>query len=127
MMDKVKIIIKTQDGYKQKLEGDTLICFTVNQVKEFLSGQAESIDASEMYIGDKIPELLFSQIIGSLVVSFIEQATDKKMITAYNLHAVAQVLEAKSKELSDTRTEQEMKDSMEYALEQYLETMLSEE
>lgn len=34
-MSKVKVLIEHEDGHKQELNGDTVICFTVSKAGEF--------------------------------------------------------------------------------------------
>ena len=43
-MSKVKVLIEHEDGHKQELNGDTVICFTVSKAGEFLNGKAQLID-----------------------------------------------------------------------------------
>lgn len=100
MTSNVKVTIEAVDGYKQKLSGDTLICFTVSQAREFLDGKAELIKADAAYIGAKIPEPIYAQILESLVASMVEKYSDGKVRAAFNFHEIAELLEAKSKELS---------------------------
>lgn len=50
-MRKVKVLIEHEDGHKQELNGDTVICFTVSKAGEFLDGKAQLIDAQAAFIG----------------------------------------------------------------------------
>lgn len=125
MTSEAKVTIETRDGHKQELKGDTLICFTVSQAGEFLCGKAKMIEAQAAYIGIAIPEPIYAQTLGSLVASTIEKSSRGKVQAAFNLHYIAEILEAKSKELSGRATDQEKKEEMAETLEEFFKTILS--
>lgn len=125
MMSEVKVTIETQDGHKQELSGDTLICFTVSKAGEFLEGKAQLIDAQAAFIGKEIPDTIYAPTIGSLVASLIERSTEGKMRATYNLHKVAQILEAKSEERVGKTTKQEMEAELHRTMEEIFKSVLS--
>lgn len=61
-MNKVKVLIEHEDGHKQELNGDTVICFTVSKAGEFLDGKAQLIDAQAAFIGAEKSPPRFTRI-----------------------------------------------------------------
>lgn len=120
MTNEVKVTIEHEDGHKQELNGDTIICFTVSKAGEFLDGKAQIIDAQAAFIGRAIPDPIYPHTIGSLVASTIEKSSGNAVRAGFNLHMVAQILEAKSKEIKSSLTEQEKKDAFNQAMEELL-------
>lgn len=59
MTSEVKVTIEHEDGHKQELNGDTIICFTVSKAGEFLDGKAQIIDAQAAFIGRAIPDPIY--------------------------------------------------------------------
>lgn len=88
-MSKVKVLIEHEDGHKQELNGDTVICFTVSKTGEFLNGKAQFIDAQAAFIGREIPAPIYPDTIGSLVASTIEKSSGNAVRAGFNLHMVA--------------------------------------
>ena len=119
-MSKVKVLIEHEDGHKQELNGDTVICFTVSKAGEFLDGKAQLIDAQAAFIGREIPAPIYPDTIGSLVASTIEKSSENAVRASFNLHMVAQILEAKSKEVKSRLTEQEKKEAFNQVMEELL-------
>lgn len=118
MTSEVKVTIEHEDGHKQELNGDTIICFTVSKAGEFLDGKAA-------FIGRAIPDPIYPHTIGSLVASMVEKSSSGKVRAGFNLHAIAQVLEAKSKEIKSSLTEPEKDKAAEDAFKKFLEAVLS--
>lgn len=116
-MSKVKVLIEHEDGHKQELNGDTVICFTVSKTGEFLNGKAA-------FIGREIPAPIYPDTIGSLVASTIEKSSGNAVRAGFNLHMVAQILEAKSKEVKIGLTEQEKKDAIDKTVEEILKAVI---
>lgn len=125
MTSETKVLIEHEDGHKQELNGDTVICFTISKAGEFLDGKAQIIDAQAAFIGRAIPEPIYPHTIGSLVASMVEKSSDGKARAGFNLHAIAQVLEAKSKEIKSSLTEPEKNKAAEDAFKKFLEAVLS--
>lgn len=123
-MSKVKVLIEHEDGHKQELNGDTIICFTVSKAGEFLDGKAQIIDAQAAFIGRAIPDPIYPHTIGSLVASMVEKSSSGKVRAGFNLHMVAQILEAKSKEVKSGLTEQEKKDAIDKTVEEILKAVI---
>ena len=123
-MSKVKVLIEHEDGHKQELNGDTVICFTVSKTGEFLNGKAQFIDAQAAFIGREIPAPIYPDTIGSLVASTIEKSSGNAVRAGFNLHMVAQILEAKSKEVKSGLTEQEKKDAIDKTVEEILKAVI---
>ena len=119
-MRKVKVLIEHEDGHKQELNGDTVICFTVSKAGEFLNGKAQFIDAQAAFIGREIPAPIYPDTIGSLVASTIEKSSGNAVRAGFILHMVAQILEAKSKEVKSGLTEQEKKEAFNQVMEELL-------
>ena len=124
MTSEVKILIEHEDGHKQELNGDTVICFTVSKAWEFLNGKAQLIDAQASFIGKAIPDPIYSHTIWSLVASMIEKSSKNAVRAGFNLHMVAQILEAKSKEVKSGLTEQEKKDAIDKTVEEILKAVI---
>ena len=125
MTSEVKATIEHEDGHKQELNGDTLICFTVSRAGEFLNGKAQLIDAQAAFIGRAIPDPIYPQTIGSLVASIIEKSSGGRIKAAFNLHEVARILEEKSKELSGKASEKEKEAELHKAIEEFMKAVLS--
>lgn len=123
-MSKVKVLIEHEDGHKQELNGDTVICFTVSKAGEFLNGKEQLIDAQAAFIGREIPAPIYPDTIGSLVASMIEKSSKNAVRTGFNLHMVAQILEVKSKEIKSGLTEQEKKDAINQTMEELLKAVI---
>ena len=123
-MSKVKVLIEHEDGHKQELNGDTVICFTVSKAWEFLNGKAQLIDAQVSFIGREIPDVIYAKTIGNLIASLIEESGKNAVSASFNLHTVAQILEAKSKEFKSGLTEQEKKDAIDKAVEGILKAVI---
>ena len=107
MTSKAKVTIETPDGPKE-FTADTVICFTVDKAREVLTGQVKVIKANAAYVGLEILGPIFADTVGALVGDTVEKVSSDKVRAAFNLHEVAQILEAKSKALKKDLTEQEM-------------------
>lgn len=125
MTSKVKVLIEHEDGHKQELNGDTVICFTISKAGEFLDGKAQLVDAQSAFIGNAIPDPIYPHTIGSLVASIVEKSSSGKARVGFNLHAIAKELEAKSKEIKSSLTEPEKNKAAEDAFKKFLEAVLS--
>lgn len=125
MSDKVKVTIEMPDGIKEEFYGDTVICFTVEQAKEFLNGRAKMITANAVHMGMEIPEPIFAPTIGSLVGEVIEKnpSSRDKITKAYNLHEVSRILETKSRKLRDDATPEERENAMDDAIKNLFEAL----
>lgn len=106
MTSKPKVTIETPEGPKE-LTGDTVICFTVDKARDFLSGKVKMVEANAAYIGLEVPEPIFADTVAALIGDTVEKVNSNKVRAAFNLHKVAQILEAKSKALKEGLTEQE--------------------
>lgn len=106
MTSKAKVTIETPDGPKE-FTADTVICFTVDKAREVLTGQVKVIEANAAYVGLEIPEPIFADTVAALIGDTVEKVSNNKVRAAFNLHKVAQILEAKSKALKEGLTEQE--------------------
>lgn len=106
MTSKTKVTIETLEGPKE-LTGDTVICFTVDKARDFLSGKVKMVEANAAYIGLEVPEPIFADTVAALISDTVEKVSNNKMRAAFNIHRVAQILEAKSKALEEGLTEQE--------------------
>lgn len=125
MTSEVKVTIEHEDGHKQELNGDTVICFTVSKAGEFLEGKAQIIDAQAAFIGRAIPDPIYPYTIGSLVASMIENSSGGKVKAGFNLHRVAQVLEDKEKEIKGSLSEPEKNKAAEDAFKKFMEAVFS--
>lgn len=125
MSEKVKVTLEMPGGVKKELTGDTVICFTVDQAKEFMSGRAKLVEAQAVSMGQDIPEPIFAPTIGALVGNYLETSPNSggKVTAAYNLHTVAEILERKSKELREQTTPKEVEDSLQEALKSLFEVL----
>lgn len=121
-MSEVKVLIEHEDGHghKQELNGDTVICFTVSKAWEFLNGKAKIIEAQASFIGREIPDVIYADTVGNLIASLIEKSSKNAVRAGFNLHMAAQILEAKSKEIKSSLTEQEKKDAFNQTMEELL-------
>ncbi len=125
VMGKVKVWIEHEDGYRQELSGDTVICFTVSKAGEVLDGKTQVIDAQTAFIGAEIPDLVFPKTIGSLVASTVEKSSGGRAMAGFNLHGIAQILEAKSREIRNGLTASEKNEAMGDAFKRFFESVLS--
>lgn len=73
----------------------------------------------------QFPDPIYPHTIGSLVASMVEKSSSGKVRAGFNLHAIAQVLEAKSKEIKSSLTEPEKDKAAEDAFKKFLEAVLS--
>lgn len=124
MTSEVKVTIEHEDGHKQELNGDTVICFTVSKAGEFLDGKAQIIDAQAAFIGREIPDPIYPLTVGNLVASMVEKSSDGKVRAGFNLHRIAQVLEDKSREIKGSLTEPEKNQAAEDAFKKFMEAVL---
>lgn len=85
-----------------------------------MDGKAQLIDAQAAFIGREIPAPIYPDTIGSLVASTIEKSSKNAVRASFNLHMVAQILEAKSKEVKSGLTEQEKKEAFNQVMEELL-------
>ena len=108
MTSEVKVLIEHEDGHKQELPGDMVICFT------------QLIDVQASFIGRKIPDIIYAETVGNLVAFLIEKSSKNAARASFNLHMAAQILEAKSKEIKSGLTEQEKKDTFNQTMEKLL-------
>ena len=106
MTSKAKATIETPDGPKE-FTADTVICFTVDKAREVLTSQVKVIEASAAYVGLEIPGPIFADTVGALIGDTVEKVSSNKVRASFELHKVAQILEAKSKALKKDLTEQE--------------------
>lgn len=125
MSEKVKVTLEMPGGVKKELTGDTVICFTVEQAKEFISGRAKTIQAQTVSMGQEIPKLIFAPTIGALVRNYLETSPNSggKAAVSYNLHTVAKLLEKNSEELKKQVTLREVKDSLQEAFKSLFEVL----
>lgn len=125
MSEKVKVTLEMPGGVKKELTGDTVICFTVDQAKEFMSGRAKLVEAQAVSMGQDIPEPIFAPTIGALVGNYLETSPNSsgKVMASYNLHTVAELLEKKSEELREQTTPKEVEDSLQEALKSLFEVL----
>ncbi len=123
-MSEVKVLIEHEDGHKQELNGDTVICFTVSKAGEFLNGKAKIIEAQASFIGREIPDVIYADTVGNLIASLIEKSSKNAVRAGFNLHMAAQILEAKSKEIKSSLTEQEKKDAIDKTVEEILKAVI---
>lgn len=118
-MSKVKVLIEQENDHKQELYGDTVICFTVSNAKEFLNKKAQIIEGQESFFGKEIPAPIYPHTIGCLVVSMVENSSNGKVQAAFNLHMIANILEEKSKEIKREITVQERDEALDNAFAQF--------
>ncbi len=123
-MSEVKVLIEHEDGHKQELNGDTIICFTVSRAGEFLNGKAKFIEAQESFIGREIPDAIYAKTVGSLIASLIEESSSNAVRAGFNLHMVAQILEANSKKIKSGLTEQDKKEALNRTMDEFLKTVV---
>ena len=125
MSEKVKVTLEMPGGVKKELTADTVICFTVEQAKEFMSGRAKLVEAKAVSMGQEIPEPIFAPTIGALVGDYLETSPNSggKVTASYDLHTVAELLEKKSEELRKQVTPKEAEDSLQEALKSLFETL----
>ena len=121
----VTVTIEMPDGIKKELTGDTVICFTVEQAKEFMDGRARILQAQAVSIGKEIPAPIFAPTIGALVGDYLEKSPNSggKVMAAYNLHTVAELLGKKSKEIGRQASPQEVESALEDALKNLFEAL----
>lgn len=119
MNDKTKVIIELPDGTKKEHTGDTVILFTVDQPKELLDSQVKRVDTNIVHAGRKIPAPVFAETIGSIFGNYLETCPNSngKLMAAFHLHEVADILEAKSKELKEQAPPQEVSDRLDHLVE----------
>lgn len=123
MTSKVKVIIEHEDGYRRELNGDTAICFTVSDVKDFLYDKASHVKAQTAYTGDLIPDMILSKTIASLIIDIVENTSRNKTSTSLNFHLLAKELDKKGKEIRNSLTNQEVKDNIKDTFEQLMKTL----
>jgi len=116
MTSKVKVMIEHENGYRKELSGDTVICFSISGAREFTDGKAQHVDSQSAFIGCEIPVSIYPHTIGSLVASMVEKTSDGKVRAGFDLHYIAEILEAESKKIKNSLTDQEKKESLEDAL-----------
>jgi len=121
-MSEVKVLIEHEDGHKQELNGDTVICFTVSKAGEFLNEKAKIIEAQASFIGREIPDVIYAETVGNLIASLIEESSKNAVRAGFNIHMVAQILEAKSRKIKSNLTEQEKKDAIHQVVDEFLKT-----
>lgn len=121
---KTQVAIRTPDGRIQDVKGDTAIVFTIEKAGEYLDGKATMVEASVIYSGVDIPEPIFAETIGSLVASFVEQRSkDNKMVAAYNLYAISQILEAKSEQIRGGAKPEELHKELDRAVKELFDIL----
>ncbi len=98
MTSKGKVTIETPAGTKE-LTGDTVICFTVDRVREFSNSKDETIDASVAYVGLEMPEELFSDLMGALICDAVENTSKNMVMASFRLYSISRILKEKSDEL----------------------------
>lgn len=125
MSEKVKVTLEMPGGVKKELTGDTVICFTVEQAKEFMSGRAKLVEAKAVSMGQEIPEPIFAPTIGALVGNYLETSPNSggKVTASYNLHTVAELLERKSGKLRTQVTPKEIENASQEALKSLFEAL----
>ena len=122
-MSKVKVLIEHEDGRKKEFNGDTVICFTVNKDIKLGDGKVQLANAQIALIGNAIPDPIYGRTVGSLIISMVEKSSSGKVMTGFNLHEIAQILEAKSEEIKNSLTESEKDKAVKDALEKYLKAI----
>ena len=126
MSKKTKVIIEHPDGHRKEATADTVLCFTVDKGEEFMKGKAQIIEAEELFTGKDIPEPIFAEIIGSLLISFVEKRQKNNPVTAaFNLHTISKILEAKSETLMQGTTRDQMENALNVAIENLMKEIFS--
>ena len=125
MTSKTKVTIETPDGPKE-FTGDTVICFTVDEAREFLSHQVKMVEASVAYVGLEIPGPIFADTVGALVADTVKEVSQGDAWAAFRLHKIAQILEEKSEALKEGLTEQEKDRALADAFVKFLKAGRSE-
>lgn len=119
MSNKTKVMIEMTDGTKKEYTGDTVILFTVDQAEELLSGRVKAVKAGIVSAGKRIPAPIFGETIGSIFGNYMETRPNNggKLMASFHLHEVANILEAKSKELKEQAPPQEVSDRLDHLVE----------
>lgn len=124
MSEKVNVTIEIQGKAKKEVTADTVLCFTVEDAKEFLDGRVKVINANEIFYGANIPEPIFAETVGSMLAAFVEtRQKDNPMNAAYNLHTIGQILEKKSEELHRGATPEQKQKALSEATENLLKAL----
>lgn len=125
-MSKVKVLIEHEDGRKQELHGDTVICFTVSNAWEFLNKKAPIVDGQGAFWGKEIPMPIYSDTISSLFASMIKNSSNGKVQAAFHLHMIANILEEKSKEIKREISVEERDEALDNAFAQFFKGIFQE-
>ena len=108
-MDKTAVDIDAPDGTSKVFTGDTAIVFTVSDIEDFLNKKVPQIHADTAYIGEGIPEALFTDVIASLVSSFIENRQKASpAAAALSIHEVGAALLARSQRILDACSREQL-------------------
>lgn len=92
-MGKVEVLI-TSDQSWHKAEGDTVICYTIKNVEDFLKGKTSTLDAGATIMGREIPKEIYELALAALVSSSIKKLNETDRVKAViALHKASQILE----------------------------------
>lgn len=124
MAKKTTAEIKTINGSTHIYSADTVITFAIDKIEEFLEGDEESIQCDVVHIGEKIPEEIFSETLGSLIVELIRsrcKATGKNLLfAACELEDISKLLEKSSEKIVKESTEKDITDFKNAILKEFL-------
>lgn len=109
MTSEVKVTIVAHDGTVNAVTGDTVICFAVSNIMEFLNGKSKGINAQEAFVGNAIPTPFFPTIMATLVSALVKaQKKEKPLEAAFTLYKVSQLLKAESERLQEGITKSQL-------------------
>ena len=124
MTEKTTVEITTISGSKLNYAADTVIAFAIDKIDDFMEGEEESIHCEVAQIGKKIPEEVFSETLGSLIVELVRnrcKATGKSILfAACELEQISRQLNKCSEKITKESTGKDIADFKNAILKEFL-------
>lgn len=109
MENEVKITVRARNQVRE-LSGDTTLCFAIKNIdydKDAPASDGFGMDASIAFIGKGVPDELMADIWAALIARAVEQMSQSKLMTAFNLSEMARHLEKKSEKMLESLNPEE--------------------
>lgn len=117
-MEKAKAVIE-YEGRKTEIDGGLIICFVIDDNGRSQDGQAQELKTKELIVGQKLPDIIYPDLISGLVISAVKKITSGEVWTGLILNYIAEELKDKSREIKNNWTEEDARKTFEEALEQF--------
>lgn len=127
MDEKTTVTIKTANGFTKELAGDTAIVFMVSNVIPHIKKEVKNVDAECAFVGKKIPECIFANIMGSLTGSMIETHIKDPVEALAILHECSEILNEIGMKILNKLSPEQLRTSLEKSIDELISAINEDE